>query len=118
MRLAEIYESVDSYMPSKECSFQFGECGTEVLRVVQRTLASGFNRFIVVEGMVYLNGEENAVPHTWIEVNGEIRDPTVSQFQAAQIQYSPPGEYREEYTPENYVENFEFQYGVSPSKVS
>lgn len=116
MRLVDIHESIDSHMPDlKQCSF--GECGVEVLRVVQRALASGFNKFIVVEGMVYLNGTENAVPHTWIEIGGRIKDPTVSQFKNIQIQYSPPGEYREEYSPEDYVGNFEFQYGVSPSDI-
>lgn len=117
MRLVDIHESIGSHMPSNQCSHQFGECGVEVLRTVKKALASGFNRFIVVEGMVYLNGIENAVPHTWIEVGGEIKDPTVSQFKNIRIQYSPPGEYREEYQPEDYLESFEFQYGVSPSDI-
>lgn len=118
MKLASIHESLDHHMPGKECSFQFGGCGIEVLRVVQKALNSGFNRFIVVEGMVYLNGVENAIPHTWIEIDGEIRDPTVSQFKDAKIQYDPPGEYRDEYTPEDYLADFEDQYGVLPSDLS
>ncbi len=118
MRLAEIRESVDPHMPGSSCDFQFGDCGIEVLRVVNRALASGFNRFTVVEGMVYLNGTEDATPHTWIEMGGEVRDPTVTQFEQSQIVYSPPGEYREEYTPQRYVSNFQFQYGIDPSEVT
>lgn len=116
MRLAEIHESLDSYMPDAAQSFRFGDCTIEILRIVVRALDAGFRDFTVVEGMVYLNGEGPAVPHAWIELgNGSIKDPTASQFGDAQIQYGPPGEYREDYTPEEYVEHHEFSYGVGPS---
>jgi hypothetical protein len=112
MKLAKISESVDRHMPDTCQSFEFGQCSTEVLRVVQRALSTGFNKFIVVDGMVGVNGQ--SIPHTWIEVNGEIKDPTASQFDG-DIEYSPEGEYRDEHRPEDFVNNFEDQYGVPPS---
>lgn len=120
MKLAEIHESLDPHMPGVGHTFRFGDCTIEVLRVVVKALNAGFRDFTVVEGMVYLNGEENAVPHAWIELrNGDIKDPTVSQFGSdplqTQIEYGPSGEYREEFTPEEYVEHHEFSYGVGPS---
>lgn len=115
MKLAAIHESFDKYMPSGKCSFQFGDCGVEVLRAVRRALDANFNRFRVVEGMVSLNG--SIIPHTWIEVGGEVRDPTASQFADADVVYAPEGEYREEYSPEEYMDTFQEQYGVSPSEV-
>jgi hypothetical protein len=103
-------------MPDASSTFQFGDCCYEVLRVVVKALEAGFRDFAVVEGMVYLNGEESAIPHTWIELrDGSVKDPTANQFGDAQIQYGPPGEFREDFTPEEYIEHSEFSYGVGPS---
>jgi hypothetical protein len=94
--------------------FRYGDCGLEVYHIVKRALLNGIRNFRVIDGMVYLDGNgKNPVPHTWIEVNGTIKDPTASQFSASFINYatSESGEYREEYTPKQYVDYFEDQYG-------
>jgi hypothetical protein len=92
---------------------QYGDCGIEVYGVVKRLLNQGVFRFKVIEGKVYLNGNyDNPVDHTWIEMNGNIIDPTESQFKGAHVDYRPvTGEFREEYTPQRYIKNFEGQYG-------
>jgi len=117
MKLSSITESLDSHMPGKSCSFKFGDCSMEVLRVVMKALRDGFRDFIVVDGMVYLDGEAAAVPHTWIELSGQVKDPTASQFNDSSVEYNPAGEYKEEHLPQDYVDNFEEQYGVSPSEL-
>lgn len=110
MKLAQINENIEPHFPPKSCSFQFGDCGIEMYRVVQKALASGFHDFIVVEGMVLIDGK--ILPHTWIEINGRIKDPTISMFgHGAEIEYSPEGEYREESSPEDFIGSFIDQYG-------
>jgi len=112
MRLTQLYESLDSHMPKGHCSRRFGDCGIEVLFVTKSALKAGFQDFIVIEGMVYIGS--TLLPHTWIELkNGEIKDPTLTQFGPdAKIEYSPEGEFREEYSPHDYIDSFEEQYGA------
>lgn len=111
MKLREFHESLDSYMPKGHCSAQFGDCGIEVYLITKEALKHGYRDFVVVEGMVLIDGE--VIPHTWIELRtGEIKDPTFSQFgPGTEVAYSPKGEYREVYSPEQYVESFEEQFG-------
>ena len=111
MKLLQLHESLDPHMPQGHCSHKFGDCGIEVLFVVRSALKARFRDFIVVEGMVYIDGK--LLPHTWIELrNGEVKDPTLSQFgPGVEIEYSPEGEYREEYSPVDYSDSFEEQYG-------
>lgn len=116
MKLSAINESLDSHMPDTARQFRFGDCTTEVLRVVVKALNAGFRDFTVVEGMVGLDGNDVETPHAWIELrDGSIKDPTASQFGASKIQYSPPGTFREEFSAEEYPEHHEFSYGVGPS---
>lgn len=118
MKLATIYESLDSHMPDASQHFRFGDCTNEVLRVVIRALDSGFRDFTVVEGMVGLDDKDVEIPHAWIELrDGSIRDPTASQFKGFKIQYSPQGAFREEFSAEEYPEHHEFTYGVGPSDI-
>lgn len=110
MKLSSINEDLTEFLPDDVCS-SFGECGLKVYEVVRRALAAGRDKFRVVEGIVYIGGEENPIPHTWIELlDGNIVDPTVSQFRGKVVDYHPPNEYREEYTPREYVEDFKEQY--------
>lgn len=108
MKLSIITEMKD-LMP-KECQFQFGDCGLEVYKMAKRAVDRGIYNFIVVDGMVDV-GDKIETPHSWIERNGEIIDPTVSQFGDDEVHYSPSGSYRDEFTPIEYIENFEDQYG-------
>jgi len=96
-----------------ESCHQFGDCGLEVYLAVKRLIGQGVSNFKVIDGKVYLNNDrDHPVDHTWIEMNGRVQDPTDSQFRGAPVDYTPePGEYREEYTPQQYIQNFEGQYG-------
>jgi len=108
MKLSHIHETIESHFP-QHCNFEFGECGVQTYYIVKKALAAGLYEFIVVEGMVLVGGK--IMPHTWIEINGEIKDPTASMFGHDNIEYSPEGEYREEYGSEEFVELFIDQYG-------
>lgn len=112
MKLTHIHESVDNYMPVNK-QFKFGDCTSEVLRVVGQAIKAGYTNFVVVEGMVYLDGIENAIPHTWIELpDGTIKDPTASQFGNSSIEYGPKGEFQERFSATEYPEYHEDSYGI------
>lgn len=106
MKLSMISE-MREFLPN-ECQFKFGECGLEVYQMTKRALAKGTSDFIVVDSVVDVNGD--IVPHSWIERDGEIIDPTVNQFRG-NVKYSPPEEFREEFSPQEYIDQFEEQYG-------
>lgn len=109
MRLRRINE--DRYMPPPSTKFQFGDCGPEVLSIVQRALRDGIVDLKVVEGMVQVEGDRAPTPHYWIEHRGKIYDPTRSQFGPREIVYDPEGEYREDYTPQQFLAYWKDQYG-------
>lgn len=112
-RLALRLTSRGELDPAGESCHQFGDCGLEVYRTTKKLLSQGVSDFKVIDGMVYLNhDQDHPVPHSWINANGRIIDPTESQFHGASVDYSlVPGEYRDEYTPQQYIKNFEDQYG-------
>lgn len=107
MKLSLIAE-MKEFMPTR-CDFRFGDCSIETYKVVKNAIINGVSNFIVVDGMVMVDDKE--YPHTWIEKNGEIFDPTVSQFEGKNIIYSPPESYRDEFRPVEYVRNMEEDYG-------
>lgn len=108
MKLSQICETFRQHSNA-----QFGDCGPAVFLAAKDALERGIRDFIVVEGMVLLNTGE-VMPHTWIEQDGTVHDPTVSQFENNIQQYGPPGEYRDTYSPEEFLESFEDQYGYAP----
>ena len=111
MRLSLLHESVDDFMPKSRACAQFGDCSIEVYFIAKEAVKAGFRDFKVIDGMVRYEGK--IFPHSWIETaDGDIKDPTVSQFwYSDKLEYSPEGEYRDEFTPEEYIRNFEGQYG-------
>lgn len=109
MRLRMLSE--DRYMPPSQTSFQFGDCGPGVLAIVKKAVRDGRRDFVVVEGMVNVDGEPGPVPHYWLEQGGKVYDPTKSQFGSQEVEYSPEGEYRMEYSPEEFLDYWEEQYG-------
>ena len=117
MKLDQILEDLYKYMPSSSCSFKYGQCSIEVVRLVKKALANRINNFKVIDGTVYVGDEKKVIPHTWIEYNGKIYDPTKSQFSGEIILYDPDGEYKDEYTPEEYINSYEEIYGISPNEV-
>lgn len=110
MKLSAITE-MDEFLPDQQCKYQFGDCGIETYRMVKRAVQRGVRDFVVVDGMVDV-GDETEIPHSWVERRGKIIDPTINQFEGQEVKYSPPGTYREEFAPHEYIENFEDQYGA------
>jgi len=105
MKLSQITESLDQYLPEPR-QFKYGDCGYEVYFMAVKAVKSGFDKFIVVDGMVDI-GNNRLMPHTWIELlDGTVKDPTQNQFNSQDLLYSPPDEYREEYSPTEYIEYF------------
>lgn len=90
---------------------RYGDCGPAVYFAAQKALASGYTNFKIVDGMVGVSGLPAPVPHTWIEHPGGIHDPTAGQFGNAEIKYSPPGEYRDVFTPAKWMRNLEEGFG-------
>lgn len=105
MRLSEM--NWDEFAPANPKA-QFGDCGLAIYHATKKALAKGYD-FSVTEGMVDAGG--TILPHAWIEYQGRIIDPTKSQFGSAEVQYGPPGEYRDDYSPQEYISYFEDQYG-------
>ena len=110
MKLSMITE-LHELLPNQQHTYQFGDCSVEIYMMVKRALVKGISDFVVVDSMVMVDGKE--IPHSWIERRGKIIDPTVNQFGERDIEYSPPESYREEFSPNEYVEYFEEQYGIN-----
>jgi hypothetical protein len=110
MKLSMITELHD-LLPDQQHGYQFGDCSVEVYMMVKRAITKGILDFVVVDSMVMVDNQE--IPHSWIERGGKIIDPTVNQFGGRDIEYSPSGSYRDEFSPTEYVEYFEEQYGIN-----
>jgi len=110
-------EGLEDYIPSASCSFKFGQCSIEVLRLAKKALQDNINNFKIVDGVVYLDRNENAIPHTWIVYKNKVVDPTKSQFGNSEVLYDPVGEYKDEYTPEEFIDSYEEIYGISPEEL-
>lgn len=108
MKLVMIAE-LNEFLPDQQCQYRFGDCSIQTYQMVKRALAKGISDFIVVDSMVEVDGSE--LPHSWIERGDKIIDPTANQFRGSKVEYSPPESFREEFSPEEYVEYFEDQYG-------
>jgi len=102
-----VFHKINDFVNSAG-SFEYGDCAVEVARVSEAALEAGVVRFSVVSGGV-LDGV-NEVDHVWIETaDGEIIDPTKSQFKSSDVTYAPKNSayaLRRE-TPQNYVDDMQ-----------
>lgn len=105
------YDLTHFYPKRPREGWMFGSCGPVVQEVVRKALKAGVREFRVVDGMVGVPGMPAPVPHTWIEYPGGIIDPTREQFPPGDLAYSPEGEYRDEYSPEQFLANWDEQNG-------
>ena len=99
--------------------FQYGDCDAEVYRIAKIAITQNIP-IVIVRGLAWIPAigdpdEEDA--HSWIEINGEIHDPTINQFDD-QIEYhNKHGSIithndivynkEREYTPEEFIEEYE-----------
>jgi hypothetical protein len=108
MRLSIIAENLTQFLSPQTVAHQFGDCGPEIYQITKKAVANRILDFKVIEGMVEVAGD--VCPHYWIEYRGKILDPTKSQFPEEPL-YSPPGEYREEWDPVEFLDDWHRQYG-------
>lgn len=112
MKLFFISESLNKFLPTKhptQDSYQYGDCCYVIYKTAKNAVSKGIDDFKVIDGIVEIDNKE--IAHSWIVRHGKIIDPTIEQFGNAQIRYNPPGSYKDEFTPLEYIKYMEDQYG-------
>lgn len=97
------YELPDNFNVSK-----LGNCMLAARLITENLLLKGISDFYIIEGWISFPGyEENSTsPHTWIESNNKIIDPSKKQFEiwgfdSNDISYD---KIKKKYTPKEYLE--------------
>jgi len=91
-----------------------GTCMAFATWFTKVALKKGITNFMVVEGWVKYEQEDNRRQHTWIEMNGEKIDPTFDQFSHYLEKPSYVSKVKARYTPEEYL-TLDKKYPLSKS---
>jgi len=101
------YKKSQQELPSNFDTSELGKCMIAAELITKNLLSKGITNFNVVEGWINFPGydEESNTTHTWIELNGEIIDPTKEQFQnwgfnPDEISYE---KIKKKYSPQEYL---------------
>lgn len=89
---------------SEHDKYPYGSCMLVAEELTHKLLDSGVEDFIIVEGYITFRGVEWDEKHTWIELgNGDILDPTKTQWGIDIDKMVYLTNNRKEYTPQDYL---------------